>query len=52
MAEPSSKGCTAVQQVSLGTRGHSFEESGPDHSGTDHSCPIDAQGGDSEKNSK
>ena len=25
------------------------KESGPDHSGTDHSCPVDAQSGDSEK---
>ena len=49
MAEPSRNGCTAVQEVSLGTRGHSFEESGPDHSSTDHSCSVDSQGGNSEK---
>ena len=47
MAESSRDGCTTVEAVSLGTRGHSFKESGPDHSGTDHSCPVDAQGGDS-----
>ena len=44
-------GCTTVQEISLGTPGHSFKESGPDNSGTDHSCPVDAQGGDSEKHS-
>ena len=49
MAEPSRDGCTTVQEVSLGTRGHSSKESGPDHSGTEHSCPVDAQGGDTEK---
>ena len=49
MAEPSRNGCTTVQEISFGIRGHSFKESGPDHSGTDHSCPIAAQGGDSEK---
>ena len=35
MAEPSRDGCTTVQEVSLGTREHSFKESGPDHSGTE-----------------
>ena len=49
MAEPSRDGCTTVQEVFLGTRAHSFNESGPDHSGTDHSCPVDAQGGNNEK---
>ena len=49
MAKPSRGGCTAVQVVSLGTRGHSFKESGPDHSGTDHSCAVDAQCGDIEQ---
>ena len=34
---------TIVQGISLGTRGHSFKESGPDHA--DHSCPVYAQGG-------
>ena len=36
-------------RVSLAACGHSSQESGPDHSGTEHSCPVDAQGGDSEK---
>ena len=47
--QPSRNGCTTVQEISLGTRGYSFHKPELDHSGTDHSCPIDAQGGDSEK---
>ena len=49
MAEPSRDGCTTVQEISLVNRGHSVEESGPDHSGSDHTCPINAQCSDSEK---
>ena len=47
--ESSRDGCTIVQEVSLGARGCSLQESGPDHSGTYQSCPVHAQGGDSEK---
>ena len=49
MAEPNRDGCTTVQEISVAPRGQSFKESGPDHSATDHSCPIDAQCGDSDK---
>ena len=41
MAEPSRNGCTTVRKVSLGTRGNSLQKLGPDHSGTNHSCPVD-----------
>ena len=49
MAEPSRDRCTTVQKVSFGTREHRLKESGPDYTGTDHSCPFDGHGGDSEK---
>ena len=49
MAEPIRHGCTIVQETSFGNRWHNFEQSGPHHSDTDHSCPFDAQGGDREK---
>ena len=49
MAEPSRDGCTIVQEFSLGTRGYSIQKPGPDHSGTNHSCPVDAQSSNGEK---
>ena len=33
-----------VQEISLGTRGYSLQKPGPDRSGTNHSCPVDAEG--------
>ena len=41
--------CTIVQEVPLGTRGYSLQTPGPDHSGTNHSCPVDAQRSNGEK---
>ena len=49
MAKPSGDGCTIVQEISLGTRGYSLQKPGPDHFGTNHSCPVDAQGSNGEK---
>ena len=39
----------AEQEISLRTSGYRFRKLGPDHSGTNHACSVDAQGGDSEK---
>ena len=50
MAELSRVGCTTVRDISLGTGGYSLQKLGPDHSGTNHSCPVDAQGSNGEKN--
>ena len=45
MAEPSRDGCTIIiEENSLCTRGYSLQKLGPDHFGTNHSCPVDAQG--------
>ena len=44
MAEPSRDGCTTVQEVSLDIGGYSLPKPGPDHSGINYSCPVDAQG--------
>ena len=41
--------CAIVQKHSLGSGGCSTPKPGPDHSGTSHSCPIDAQGSNGEK---
>ena len=49
MAELSRVGCTTVRDISLGTGGYSLQKLGPDHSGTNHSCPVDAQGSNGEK---
>ena len=35
--------CTTVQEMSLGTRGYRLQKPGPDHSGTNHSCPVKTQ---------
>ena len=49
MTEPSRDGCTIVQEISLATRGYSFQEPERDHVGTNHSCPVDAHGSNGEK---
>ena len=49
LAKSSWDGCTIVQGVSLGIRGYSLQNFGSDHSATDHTCPVDAQGSDGEK---
>ena len=49
MAELSRVGCTTVRDISIGTGGYSLQKLGPDHSGTNHSCPVDAQGSNGEK---
>ena len=38
-----------VPEVFPGTRGYSLQKPGPDHSGTNHSCQVDAQGNNGEK---
>ena len=35
--------------MSLDTRGYSLQKPGPDHFGTNHSCPVDAHGSNGEK---
>ena len=42
-------GGTIVQDVSLGTRGYRLQKPGPDHTGTNSSCPVDGQGSNGEK---
>ena len=42
-------GVRLFKEVSLGTRGFSLHKSGPDHSVTDHACPVDAQSINGEK---
>ena len=37
------------RKVSLGTRAYSFQEFGQDYSVTDHTCAVDAQGSDGER---
>ena len=49
MAEPSKDGCTTVQDISLGTGGYRLQKAGSDHSGTNYSCSVDAQGSKGEK---
>ena len=49
VAEPSRGGCTTVQETSLGTGGYHLQKPAPGRSGTDHSCPNDAQGSNGEK---
>ena len=36
-------------EISLGTGGCSLQKLGPDHPGTNHSCPVDAQSSNGEK---
>ena len=48
MAEPTNDVRTTVQEISLGT-GYRLQKPGPDHTGTNHSCPVDAQGSNGEK---
>ena len=50
MAEPSRDGCATVQENALGTLVDTDSKKlGPDHSGTNHSCPVDAQNSNDEK---
>ena len=49
VADPSRDGCTTLQEISVGTGGYRLQKPGPDHSGTNHSCPVDAQGSNGEK---
>ena len=37
------------RKISLGTGGSSLQKTGSDNSDTNHSCPVDAQGSNSEK---
>ena len=50
LAKSSWDGCPIVQELSLSALVNTAsKKSGPDHSGTDHSCPIDAQSTTGEK---
>ena len=42
-------GVRLFKKVSLSTRGYSLQKSGPDHFGTEYSCPVEAQGSNGEK---
>ena len=48
MAKPSRDKFSTVQVISLGIGGYSLQKREPDHSGTNHSCPVDAQGSNGE----